>query len=139
MSEINAAFGLASLDCLDAYVEANRRNYDEYSHTLTNVPGIRFVPVGANPNANCQYVVLEVAPALRDPLITFLEGHNVFARRYFFPGCHRLGFSPDAHCPITDLVAAATVVLPTGTAVSPGMARQVADLVLEGLSMAPTG
>ena len=43
---------------------------------------------------NYQYIVLEVdeqATGLtRDELVAVLTAENVLARRYFFPGCHRM-------------------------------------------------
>lgn len=130
MSEVNAAFGLASLAHLDEYVAANRANYEAYRSVLDALPGVRLVPVGENSNANCQHVVIEVEPRMREPLVAHLEANNVIARRYFAPGCHRLGISSTvAYCPETDHVAARTVSLPTGTAVSPDAARRVGDLV----------
>ena len=137
MSEINAAFGLASLECLDQYIEANRSNFVAYDEVFSTSSLARLIPVAANAHANCQYVVIEVDARHRDALITHLESHNVYARRYFYPGCHQLVDGPSEPCPVTDEVAARTVALPTGTAVSPGDARCVAQMVLEFLASAP--
>ena len=41
MNEVSAAMGLSSLDSLDEFVQANRRNYNKYREALTAVPGVR--------------------------------------------------------------------------------------------------
>jgi dTDP-4-amino-4,6-dideoxygalactose transaminase len=76
---------------------------------------------------NYQYVVVEVDAAKsglsRDELVAILESENVLARRYFFPGCHRMepyrSFFPNAGLllPETERLCANVMVLPTGTAV----------------------
>lgn len=77
---------------------------------------------------NHQYVVVEVdetATGLcRDALVRVLQTENVLARKYFWPGAHRMepyrSLFPHAGLllPETERIAARVVVLPTGTAVS---------------------
>ena len=45
---------------------------------------------------------------------------NILARRYFYPGCHRLEpySSCDLSLPTTERVADRVITLPTGTSVS---------------------
>ena len=43
MTEIAAAMGLVSLQCLGRFVAANRRNYDQYAADLRGVPGVRLM------------------------------------------------------------------------------------------------
>jgi dTDP-4-amino-4,6-dideoxygalactose transaminase len=73
---------------------------------------------------NYQYIVLELdeklAPIGRDDLLKVLHAENVLARRYFYPGCHRMepyrSYFPHARLllPKTEEVAARVVCLPTG-------------------------
>ena len=77
---------------------------------------------------NYQYVVVEVdgerAGLSRDQLQRLLQAENVIARRYFYPGCHRLAPYRSmpryrgVQLPATDAVASRVLCLPTGTAVS---------------------
>ena len=59
----------------------------------------------------------------------------MLARRYFYPGCHRMApynsLFPNAHLalPQTERVAARVLTLPTGESVSPDMIRAVCDLI----------
>ena len=62
-----------------------------------------------------------------------LCAENVFARRYFFPGCHRMepyrSTLPSAHLrlPGTERLSARVLSLPTGTAIDP----ETVDLICE--------
>ena len=75
---------------------------------------------------NAQHVVLRIDAALspigRDALMELLHAEQVLARRYFYPGCHRLAPYADREVvpslPVTEAVAEEVLVLPTGTAIS---------------------
>ena len=76
---------------------------------------------------NHQYVVVEEDPAAagvdRDAVVSALHAENVLARKYFWPGCHRMEpyrtLHPEGYrdLPETERVSARVVVLPTGQAV----------------------
>ena len=57
------------------------------------------------------------------------------ARRYFYPGCHRMqpysSMNPDAwhHLPQTERISARVLVLPTGETVSPEDIRRVCSII----------
>jgi dTDP-4-amino-4,6-dideoxygalactose transaminase len=61
---------------------------------LSGLPGVRLVPYNEQEQCNYQYVVLEVDEAVtqisRNELVKILWAENVLARRYFYPGCHRM-------------------------------------------------
>jgi dTDP-4-amino-4,6-dideoxygalactose transaminase len=147
MSEIQAAMGLTSLESLDAFVEVNRRNYHAYRRQLRNLPGIRLLPYDKTDRCNYQYVVLEVdataAGLTRDELVRVLLTEGVLARRYFYPGCHRMepyrSREPEAslRLPVTGRVAARVLVLPTGSAVDEETIAGVAGLLRFALDHAP--
>ncbi len=128
MSEISAAMGLTGLDCLAEFVGANRRNYHTYQQELAGIPGLHLHRYDESEQCNYQYIAVEVdeeeAGISRDRLIRILHAENVIARRYFWPGCHRMepyrSFFPHAGLllPETERVAARILVLPTGTAVT---------------------
>lgn len=124
MSELCAAVGISSLESLDAFVETNRRNYERYQQELDGVPGLRLLPRAPGERHNDHYVVVELTdddPAQRrDELVAALHAENILARRYFYPGCHRLEpYSSRAlSLPTTERVADRVITLPTGTSVS---------------------
>jgi len=127
MSELSAAMGLTSLEGVDEFVAVNIRNYRVYANELATIPGLALLPYDGAERCNFQYVVVEVDPYLtqlsRDDLIEVLTAENVLARRYFYPGCHRMepyaSLFPHAQLVLraTDAVARRVLLLPTGTAV----------------------
>jgi dTDP-4-amino-4,6-dideoxygalactose transaminase len=139
MNELSAAMGLTSLDSMPHIVEMNRRNYEAYRHALRDLPGVALIAYDETQAQNYQYLVLDIEPATcpltRDQLVQVLHAHNVLARRYFFPGVHRMepyrSYYPNAHLllPITEQVVRRVVVLPTGTAVTPRDVEQIGQII----------
>jgi dTDP-4-amino-4,6-dideoxygalactose transaminase len=145
MTEICAAMGLANFEILDETIELNRRNHLQYTEALARVPGIRVLPYDAIERSNYQYVVVEVGEQCsiaRDDLVAALQRENVLARRYFWPGAHRMkpyrDLWPHAGLmlPVTQEVAARVMVLPTGTAVSSEDIAVIAGLIAEAVECA---
>jgi dTDP-4-amino-4,6-dideoxygalactose transaminase len=128
MSEASAAMGLTNLESLPVFLAANLRNYNAYRQGLDGVPGLRMLEYDASEKRNFQYIVLEIdesqALLTRDQLRDILWAENVLARRYFYPGCHRMqpyiSSMPDvgSRLPVTERLASRVLVLPTGTAVN---------------------
>lgn len=128
MNEVCAAMGLSNLAAMDDIVAANRRNYDKYVQVLSDIPGVEVIKHDTTNKNNFQYVVIQVdSQALgssRDELVAELHKHNVIARKYFWPGCHRMepyrSLQPlaDQRLPVTNGVAANVLVMPTGTSVT---------------------
>lgn len=125
MIEIAAAMGLVNLENVDEVIEINRRNYEAYCEAMQDIPGVRMVNYDAGERNNYQYVIMEVGAdcsVSRDRLVDILRAENVMARRYFWPGCHRMepyrSLFPHAGLtlPATETVAASVIVLPTGRA-----------------------
>ena len=86
--------GLTSLESLDEFIAVNRRNYDAYRTRLADLPGVTLAALRRGGAVNYQYVVRRdrrraaAAHARRAPAVLWAE--NVLARRYFYPGCHRM-------------------------------------------------
>lgn len=125
MHEISAAMGLAMLDDLEQIKSTNQMNYEMYLSQLEDLPG--FFPVRYDPNQhnNYQYIVFEIDPVQaglsRDQLTGILWAENIRARRYFFPGVHRMepyrtdfpGYS--GNLPVTERLVDTLIALPNGT------------------------
>lgn len=127
MSEVCAAMGLTNLESLDELIECNRLNYLSYRRELAGIAGLRLLVYDERHRSNYQYVVVTVgddAALTRDELMEVLHAENVLARRYFYPGVHRMepyrSNFPHAHLrlPCTEKVCRQVLVLPTGTSVS---------------------
>jgi len=143
MNELCAAFGLTNLESVDAFAAANRSDYEQYKKELSGLPGLSFVEFDLEEKNNFQYMVVMVdeskAGMNRDDLITLLHNHDVLARRYFWPGCHRMEpyRSNDPKAPDrlqeTERIADQTLVLPTGVSVSPTDIQRVCSLLRQAL------
>ncbi|MEG4144887.1 DegT/DnrJ/EryC1/StrS family aminotransferase [Microcoleus sp. Pol12B5] len=139
MSEVSAAMGLTSLESLDDFISINYANYQQYQHELAGIPGISLFTYGETERCNYQYIVLEVDESVtqvtRDQLINILFAENVLARRYFYPGCHRMepyrSYFPHAGLllPETEKLVQRVLLLPTGIAVGLGEISQICDML----------
>jgi len=135
MNEISAAMGLTNLQSLDEFVQANYRNYEQYRRDLAGVPGISVMTYDEEERNNFQYVVLEIddreTSITRDQLVKILHAENVLARRYFYPGCHRMepyrsDFARDGRAlPETERLGDRVLCLPTGTSIG---SREIAGI-----------
>jgi len=122
MTEVAAAMGLTSLESFDRFVAKNRADYTNYQRCLSSVPGVSLVPYDDREHGNYQYLALEIdehtAGISRDDLWTTLLAENILARRYFFPGCHRMppyaGRTPPIDLPNTDRLSSRILCLPSG-------------------------
>lgn len=146
MSEVAAAMGLTSLESRDKFVDVNRRNHEAYRAGLESVAGVDLVAYDEAEACNWQYVVIEVdesAGLSRDDLQQVLWAENVLARRYFFPGCHRMepyrSLFPDAanRLPETERLVRRVLALPTGTSMDIEAVAVVAGLVRRAMLDGP--
>ncbi len=147
MSELCAAMGLTNLERLDEFAVANRRNHAAYRRELDTVPGARLIDYDEREVSTRPYAVVEwdeaVAGLSRDDLIETLHAENVLARRYFFPGCHRM--EPYRSCPghvrrplpNTEALCRRVLVLPTGTSVDAEVIAGVCRIVRTAVAHAP--
>jgi len=139
MNEISAAMGLTGLESLEEFVAVNRRNYLQYQRELEGLPGISMYRYDERERCNYQYIVLEVdeegAGISRDALLKVLHAENVLARRYFYPGCHRMepyrSYFPHAGLllPETEQLTQRILILPTGAAVQETDIQTIAGII----------
>jgi dTDP-4-amino-4,6-dideoxygalactose transaminase len=139
MSEVSAAMGLTGLESLDEFISINHRNYLAYQEGLSGIRGLHLIDFPKNGKYNYQYLIVEIdeeeTGISRDTLVQLLTSENILARRYFFPGCHRMepyrSYSPHAGLllPETEKMALRVLSLPTGTAVGPEEIHQISRII----------
>jgi dTDP-4-amino-4,6-dideoxygalactose transaminase len=139
MTEIAAAMGITSLEDMECFIACNRSNYRAYRGRLEGCPGLKLMTYDEREKNNYQYVVLEIDPKQagisRDELLTILHAEGVRARRYFYPGCHRMepyrSYFPHAGLllPVTERLADRVLCLPTGTQVQGQDIDLICDLI----------
>jgi dTDP-4-amino-4,6-dideoxygalactose transaminase len=146
MSEVCAAMGLTCLEGIEELIGINKGNYLEYCKEIEGLPGISIIEYDPKERNNYQYVVLRVdpdeSPLCRDELVDVLHADNVLARKYFWPGCHRMepyrSLQPNASLLLqkTEYAAAKTLLLPTGQAISSQTVKSVCEIIRNALSNA---
>ncbi len=145
MNEAAAAMGLTSLGSVDTFIATNFRHYQQYGRELADVPGISVIEYDEAEQNNFQYVILNVNESMagisRDELVEVLVAENVLARRYFYPGCHRLepyrsDPTTNRDLPETAKVVEETMGVPTGTAVGPGHIHTICQIIRAAVTYA---
>jgi dTDP-4-amino-4,6-dideoxygalactose transaminase len=147
MNEASAAMGLTNLESIDEFIAINHSNYKCYHSCLKDIPGIKLLQYHDGEKHNYQHIILEIDDAeaglSRDELQKVLHAENVLARRYFYPGCHRMepyrSYFPHAHLllPVTEEVAKRVLVLPTGTSVSQDQISIICSIIYTAVTYAP--
>jgi len=133
MTEFSAIMGLTSLEEIDKIIAINKRNYLAYKKGLENIPGVKLLQYNENEKCNYQYIVLEVED--RDDLLKVLVDNNIIARKYFYPGCHRMepykSYFPNAGLllPETERMVTRTLVLPTGSSIDEEIIEKICGLI----------
>jgi dTDP-4-amino-4,6-dideoxygalactose transaminase len=139
MNEICAAVGLTNLESVETFVATNKANFETYQTSLDGIAGLSVAPYNPASTPNYQYVVLEIDVSQfglsRDELLKVLHAENVLARRYFFPGVHRM----EPYCsdfphaglllPYTEALVTRVLHLPTGTGVTQADIRKICGII----------
>lgn len=89
MNEFQAAMGICNLKHIDDEIESRKQAFLRYTERLTNVNGLKVLPVTDTIKQNYAYYPLlvdEVKFGLnRDALCKKLEASGIMARKYFYP------------------------------------------------------
>lgn len=144
MTEVSAAMGLTNLESLEDFIAVNSQNYKTYSKRISEIPGLSFIEYNETEKNNYHYIVVEVDESQtgisRDGLIDVLSAENILARRYFYPGCHRMepyrSNYPHARLllPETEKLSQRILVLPSGTAVSTHDIEVICEIVGQAIN-----
>jgi dTDP-4-amino-4,6-dideoxygalactose transaminase len=138
MTEISAAMGLVNLAELPQFIATNRANQERYRLALADIPTVNLLEYDEATTPNYQYVVLELLDGYatsRDDLVAILTAENILARKYFWPGCHRMqpyrSLYPHAHLllPNTGIVADRVIILPNGSELPEDCIATIADII----------
>lgn len=145
MNEVCAAMGLTNLEAMEEIVDVNRRNYLTYCEELCSVAGVSVIQYDPAEKNNYQYVVIEVDPDVctrnRDEIVEALHAENVIARKYFWPGCHKMepyrSLQPNADLLLseTERIAARVIVLPTGQTIDSSIVIDICSKIVRFLKV----
>jgi dTDP-4-amino-4,6-dideoxygalactose transaminase len=139
MNEVSAAMGLTSLESIEEFITANYHNYKQYQRELADIPGIYLFTHDEAEKCNYQYIVLEIDEFItrisREQLIKVLHAENILARRYFYPGCHRMEpyrlYFPHAGLLLheTEKLVKKVLILPTGTTLEQDKISKICQII----------
>jgi dTDP-4-amino-4,6-dideoxygalactose transaminase len=139
MSEISAAMGITSLESYEDIISTNFNNYRLYQQILKELPGVRLLAYDEKESCNYQYIVLEIIESKtgisRDEIMKILHAENVIARRYFYPGCHRMepyrSYQPYASflVPETEKMVQRVLTLPNGNSITENHINKIGQIL----------
>jgi len=140
MNELQAALGLAVLDCIADELEKRRRILAAYRRLLGGVPGITMMPEIDGTESSCQYCVIRVSASefgrSRDDLHAELKSYNVHARKYFYPLCsdypmyRHLPTSDPATLPVARRAVDEVLCLPLYGSLELSSVEQICEIVV---------
>lgn len=137
MTEVAAAMGLVNLDEIENIIEHNYNNYKHYQTLLKDLSNLKLLEYSDSKNTY-QYIVIEVltdGDNDRDYIVEALHAEGILARRYFWPGCHRMkpyvDYFPHAGLMLkhTEEVSNKVIVLPTGLSVQPEDISKIVEVL----------
>jgi dTDP-4-amino-4,6-dideoxygalactose transaminase len=140
MNEMQAALGLAVLDCLADELAKRRSILDTYRRLLGDVPGVSMMPEIDGVDGSCQYCVIRVDAKMfgrsRDDLHAELKAYNVHTRKYFYPLCsdypmyRSLPSSNPATLPVASTAVDEALCLPLYGALGLPAVEQICEIVV---------
>ncbi len=139
MNEISASMGLTSFNSIDSFIAKNKENYYLYKNEFDKIDGIKLIDYSDSERNNYQYIACEIEEQKfgmsRTELIDILIKENILARKYFFPGIHKMepyrSLYPYSSMFLqeTEKLANKIISFPTGTAMDYNSIMLVTNLV----------
>lgn len=111
-SELHAAMGLCNLPFAKEIIAKRKSDHARYDYWFSG-KGLRKPVVTAKATSNCAYYPV-IFPTEEQCVRVFekLKGHQVFARRYFYPSLSELDYVKAQPVPVTTDIAARVLCLP---------------------------
>ncbi|KGN40864.1 dTDP-4-dehydro-6-deoxyglucose aminotransferase [Knoellia aerolata DSM 18566] len=140
MTEISAAMGMTNLTVLEDIKIGNARTHDAYAAALDKVAGVSLVVPDLAERNNFQYVVgvVDAGAEVRDRILSALHSRGVLARRYFWPGVHRMPVYASSALrvplPVTEHIADRVLVLPGGPSIAAREVDRVTNAIEEAIN-----
>jgi dTDP-4-amino-4,6-dideoxygalactose transaminase len=128
MSELSAIFGLASL----SNVKNEIRRRSKLSKLYTQMLAGEKARIIDSPNYSYYPILLNSEDSVKS-VLTYLNGENIFPRRYFHPSLDLVGSSlklSNSTCPVSQKIASRIVCLPIGDDVN----RKTMKLICETIN-----
>jgi perosamine synthetase len=133
LTNLQAAVGLAQLNCLEERLERMRSIYRIYARRLRNLPGLRLPGFDVDTGECPQWT--DAVIEQRDELDVYLLSQGIQCRRFWFPlhtqAPYRL---PDEDFPVSTRVASKAIWLPSAFTMTDAEAAFVCEQIIGFLS-----
>ena len=139
MNEMQAALGLAVLDCLALEIGRRKALLQLYRQALGAVAGITMMTEPGGVESSCQYCAIRIDESRfgcsRDAVHQVLMAHNVVSRKYFYPlcsdyACYRdLPSADPAGLPTARMAAKQVLCLPLYGSLPPDDVRRICEII----------
>jgi dTDP-4-amino-4,6-dideoxygalactose transaminase len=139
MNELQAALGLAVLDCLAPEIAKRQALVALYRRLLGGVPGMTMMADLPGVESSAQYCVVLIDEGRfgrsRDDVHRELRRHNVISRKYFFPlcsdySCYRhLPSADPGRLPVARKAAQQVLCLPLYGSLDPAVVEGICEIV----------
>ena len=112
MTELHAALGLLNLTKLNSVLEDRKAKYLYYKNSLKDVGFIKFQKFKED-EYNYSYMPILVEREITNKLIKKLNSHNIYPRKYFYPGLNKISLFPQQNkLPVSDSIQGNVICLP---------------------------
>ncbi|MEO7445649.1 MAG: DegT/DnrJ/EryC1/StrS family aminotransferase, partial [Ferruginibacter sp.] len=111
-SEFHAAVGLSVLPDLEQIMKARKLVSEKYDEALKGLPLLRPKGIEGTEYNHAYYPVVMKDEATLLKAKEYLEEHNIFTRRYFYPSLNKLSFVEGNVCPVSEDIAVRVLALP---------------------------
>ena len=137
MNEFQAAMGLCNLRHIDKEIEKRKKVVERYRERLSNVDGIKLVPIQEGVKQNYAYfpVVFDNYKYTRNEVFAKLGKENIIARKYFYPlinefECYRENYSSN-DTPVAKYIAHRVLTLPLYADLELEIVDKICDIILK--------
>ena len=136
MNEFQAAMGICNLKHIEREIGKRKKVVERYLERLEDKAGLIVSQVQDGVESNYAYfpMVLDNYKISRNDLYDYLAGHNIFARKYFYPlitdyNCYRERFA-DCRLPVARRIADNVLTLPCYADLPLETVDKICDLIL---------
>ncbi len=134
MTNLQAGVGLAQLENIDFFISERQLIFDEYKRHLKEIEEITLPFPGDSKRSpvNWLYTIC-LKRGNRDHLIDFLKKQNIDTRPVFHP-CHKMPYiNSKVSLPVTDMISASGISLPTFIGLTTDQIKYVSDQIKQFL------
>lgn len=132
LTNLQAAIGVAQLERIETFLEAKRRNAQQYASLLSGVPGLELAPQAAWARSSYwMYSVLvnDDFALTRDELAVHLREQGIDTRPFFLPMHTLPAYASQESLPVAERLSKQGLNLPSSTTLTEAQVERVATVI----------